>query len=132
MKPIARSLTVLGALLLAACTSVTNISRSEFDNRTYEVEAAMTTVGYHPVAFNAELVNEGHNDGDKWVDNYVWYDRRSFADSLGNMAEYTMRYLKYNNRITQLAVTGCAVSNSRHYANICGSRGIVRRITSKH
>lgn len=128
MKKRATMMLMVAALAAGACTTTSNMKRSEFDNRTYQVEMAMSRLGYYPVAFNAETVNEGHNDGEKWVDDYVWYDHRSFADSLGHFADYTMRYKKSGNMVLQVTLTGCSVTNARDYNKVCGSRSTVRSI----
>ena len=60
--------------------------------------------------------------GTAMKNNYVTQDTYTFADSLGNIASYSMFYaLDRRENVVKAGLCGCETSNPQDYDKVCGS-----------
>ena len=116
---------------MAGCaTSANYTSKGAYLGAMHEVELDMEALGFHPVATGHETVNEGYVLNDEWKNDWVTYDTRQFADSLGYTAAYTVAYRACEDGMRIISVTGCEVSHPDDYALVCGDDGVVQRMNN--
>lgn len=116
------------SLLSAGCSSVNYTSKGVYLGALHETELDMLAIGFMPVATSHETINNAFNDD--WRNDWITYDTRQFADSLGNTAAYTVAYRIHEDGMRTIAVAGCEVSHPGDYALVCGDNGIVQRMNN--
>lgn len=114
-------------LLFAGCKGPSYTSKGAYLGSLHEVELAMAGLGLYPVGTGQETVNEPYVFDDEWKNDWVTYETRSFADSAGNTATFTVKYRSKYDGVSDVEVSGCEVSRSDYYQAVCGDDGVVRR-----
>lgn len=125
-----RCLLIAASLLMAGCGSVKYTSTGAYLGTLHEVESDLKVVGLMPVGSGRETVNEPYVFDDEWKNDWVVYDTRRFADSLGNTASFTVRYRSIGDGLTNVDVSTCDVSHPDMYAYVCGDDGVVQRLNN--
>lgn len=121
-------LALAATLLFAGCKSLNYTSTGAYLGAIHTVETEMKPLGLLPVGSGRETVNEPYVFDDEWKNDWVVYDTRRFADSLGNTASFTVRYRECKDGVINVEVSGCDVSHPSHYEGVCGADGAVQRL----
>ncbi len=117
-------------LLTMGCKGVKYTSQGVYLGAMHEVENQLESMGFRPIGCGQESVNEPYAVGDEWVDDWVTYDIRSFADTTGCRVDYSVRYRAVEDGMQKVEVAGCEVNCTGDYTAICGDDGVVRKLNN--
>lgn len=118
---------------LSSCMDTKYVTRKTTLDKTVDsVKALMGYEGYYPTGFSTKTTNEMEVVGVSYTsktgfgtamkNNYVTQDTYTFADSLGNIASYSMFYaLDRRENVVKAGLCGCETSNPQDYDKVCGS-----------
>ena len=120
----------VATMLLVGCKEIRYTTKGAYLGAMHELGTELKTIGLCPVGSSLETVNEPYVFDDEWKNDWVVYDTRRFADSLGNTATFTVRYRKFREGMINVEVSGCDVSRPDYYKYVCGDDGVIQRLNS--